>query len=168
MRSIVVAYDQRRGIGASNDLPWKRGLPGDLRHFKELTNGGSVIMGRNTYESMGRKALPNRENIVVTSHTIEAVDVIAVSSLSAAYSAAHGNQFVIGGERIFRESLPDVDLVYATEVRETFSQADVFFPELGDDWHEVAREAHQADDRNKYGYDFVTFARTTPRSPLAP
>lgn len=167
MRSIVVAYDQLRGIGASNDLPWKRGLPSDLRHFKELTNGGSVIMGRKTYDSMPG-VLPNRENIVVTSHTIEAVDVIAVNSLTAAYAAAHGNQFVIGGERIFREALPDVDLVYATEVRETFPQADVFFPELGDEWREVAREAHLADERNKYDYDFVTFARKTPRSPLAP
>lgn len=167
MRSIVVAYDKMRGIGASNDLLWQRDLPADLHHFKQLTMGGSLIMGRNTYESIGR-ALPGRENIVVTHRTIEAVDVIAVNSLGAAYAAAHGNQFVIGGERIFSEALPDIDLVYATEVRETFPQADVFFPELPDEWREVAREAHLADDRNKYDYDFVTFARTTPRSPLAP
>ena len=159
MRSIVVAYDQRRGIGASNDLLWKRDLPADLRHFKDLTMGGSLIMGRNTYDSIG-KALPGRENIVVTHRAIDVVDVVAVDGLAAAYAAAHGNQFVIGGEQIFRQSLPDIDVVYATEVHQEFPQAEIFFPELGEDWREVAREAHLADERNKYDYDFVTYAKS--------
>lgn len=162
MKSIVVAYDQKRGIGASNDLLWQRDLPADLRHFKQLTMGGSLIMGRNTYESIG-KALPGRENIVVTHRPISVIDIVAVDSLAAAYAAAHGNQFVIGGEQIFRQTLPDVDIVYATEVRETFPQADVFFPELSDNWREVAREAHTSDEHNKYDYDFVTYSRQTPR-----
>lgn len=158
MKSIVVAYDSHRGIGASNDLLWQRDLPADLTHFKKLTMGGSLIMGRNTFESIGR-ALPGRENIVVTHHPLDVVDVIAVNSLAAAYEKAHGNQFIIGGGQIYNQSLPDTDVVYATEVHETFPQAEVFFPELGDDWREVAREAHSADDRNKYAYDFVTYAR---------
>jgi dihydrofolate reductase len=158
MKSIVVAYDSHRGIGASNDLLWQRDLPADLTHFKKLTMGGSLIMGRNTFESIGR-ALPGRENIVVTHRPLDVVDVIAVNSLAAAYEKAHGNQFIIGGGQIYNQSLPDTDVVYATEVHETFPQAEVFFPELGDDWREVAREAHLADDRNKYAYDFVTYAR---------
>lgn len=158
MKSIVVAYDSHRGIGASNDLLWQRDLPADLAHFKKLTMGGSLIMGRNTFESIGR-ALPGRENIVVTHRPLDVVDVVAVDSLAKAYKTAHGNQFIIGGGQIYNQSLADVDVVYATEVHETFSQAEVFFPELGDDWREVAREAHAADDRNKYAYDFVTYAR---------
>lgn len=157
MKSIVVAYDSHRGIGASNDLLWQRDLPADLAHFKQLTMGGSLIMGRNTFESIGR-ALPGRENIVVTHRPLDVVDVIAVNSLAAAYEKAHGNQFIIGGGQIYNQSLADADVVYATEVHEVFP-AEVFFPELGDDWHEVAREAHPADGRNKYAYDFVTYAR---------
>ena len=158
MKSIVVAYDSQRGIGASNDLLWQRDLPADLAHFKQLTMGGSLIMGRNTFESIGR-ALPGRENIVVTHRPLDIVDVIAVNSLAAAYEKAHGNQFIIGGGQIYNQSLPDTDVVYATEVHETFPQAEVFFPDLGDDWREVAREAHSADGRNKYDYDFVTYKR---------
>lgn len=158
MKSIVVAYDKQRGIGAHNDLLWQRDLPADLKHFKELTMGGSLIMGRNTYESIGR-ALPGRENIVVTHRPLSAVDVIAVDSLAAAYAAAHGNQFIIGGGQIYEQALADVDVVYATEVAETFPAAEVFFPPLGAGWREAAREQHTADDRNKYGYDFVTYVR---------
>nr|AIA15565.1 Dihydrofolate reductase [uncultured bacterium] len=158
MKSIVVAYDSHRGIGASNDLLWQRDLPADLAHFKQLTMGGSLIMGRNTFESIGR-ALPGRENIVVTHRSLDVVDVVAVDSLAKAYESAHGNQFIIGGGQIYTQSLPDVDVVYATEVHASFSQAEVFFPELDKNWREVSREAHVADDRNKYAYDFVTYAR---------
>lgn len=158
MKSIVVAYDSRRGIGASNDLLWQRDLPADLAHFKQLTMGGSLIMGRNTFESIGR-ALPGRENIVVTHRPLDVVDVLAVDSLAKAYETAHGNQFIIGGGQIYAQSLQDADVIYATEVRASFPQAEVFFPELGDEWREVSREAHVADGRNKYAYDFVTYAR---------
>ncbi len=158
MKSIVVAYDTNRGIGAHNDLLWQRDLPADLRHFKELTMGGSLIMGRNTFDSIGR-ALPGRENIVVTHRVLDMVDVIAVDSLVAAYAAAHGNQFVIGGASIYEQALPDCDIVYATEVHQTFPQAEVFFPDLGEEWTERSREPHAVDEKNKYPYDFVTYVR---------
>ena len=158
MKSIVVAYDQNRGIGASNDLLWLRDLPADLAHFKRLTMGGSLIMGRNTFESIG-KALPGRENIVVTHRPLDVVDVIAADSLPAAYAAAHGNQFVIGGAQVYSQALPDVDMIYATEVQASFPQAEVFFAPLDDSWREAAREHHEPDDKNKYGYDFVTYVR---------
>lgn len=158
MKSIVVAYDRARGIGANNDLLWGRDLPADLRHFKDLTAGGSLIMGRKTFESIGR-ALPGRENIVVTHRPLDTVDVIAVDSLASAYRLAHGNQFIIGGASIYEQALSDVDVVYATEVDQVFPEAEVFFPLLGEDWQECSRESFEADDRNKYPYDFVTYVR---------
>ena len=160
MKSIVVAYDKQRGIGAAGDLLGQRDLPADLAHFKQLTMGGSIVMGRKTYESIGR-ALPGRENIVVSHGPIDATDVIAVTSLEAAYAAAHGNIFVIGGGQIYEQAIAGVDVVYATEVQQTFPEATVFFPALDDSWQERAREPHVADDRNKYDYDFVTYARTS-------
>lgn len=159
MKSIVVAYDRARGIGANNDLLWGRDLPADLRHFKDLTTGGSLIMGRKTFESIGH-ALPGRENIVVTHRPLDAVDVIAVDSLASAYRLAHGNQFIIGGASIYEQALSDVDVIYATEVDQVFPEAEVFFPALGEDWYERSRESFEADDRNKYPYDFVTYVRT--------
>ena len=158
MKSIVVAYDAMLRIGAENDLLWKRDLPADLRHFKELTMGGSLIMGRNTFDSIGR-ALPGRENIVMTHRPLDAVDAVAVDSLAAAYAAAHGNQFIIGGASIYAQALPDVDVVYATEVHEAFPESEVFFPMLGNEWQERSREPHPADEKNKYPYDFVTYVR---------
>jgi dihydrofolate reductase len=158
MKSIVVAYDSHRGIGAANDLLWQRDLPADLAHFKMLTMGGSLIMGRNTFESIGR-ALPGRENIVVTHRPLDVVDIVAVDSLDAAYNVAHGNQFIIGGGQIYEQSLKDADVVYATEVHASFPQAEIFFPELGNEWRETARESNSADERNKYAYDFVTYVR---------
>lgn len=158
MKSIVVAYDQSRAIGAHGALPWGRSLPADLRHFRELTTDGSVIMGRKTYESIG-KALPHRENIVVSRQPIADVGVIVAASLVDAYKKAHGNQFIIGGASVYQQALADVDVIYATEVKATFSDADAYFPPLGREWRERARESHIADERNVYGYDFVTYVR---------
>ena len=155
---MVVAYDRQRGIGANNDLLWQRDLPADLAHFKQLTMGNSIVMGRKTFESIGR-ALPGRENIVVSHHSIDAVDVIAVKSLQDAYAAAHGNIMIIGGQSIFEQALPDTDLIYATEVDAAFQQATVFFPELDEHWSEAAREHHGKDERNAFNYDFVTYRR---------
>lgn len=158
MPEMIVAYDQRRGIGADNDLLWQRDLPADLARFRRLTMGGAIIMGRNTYESIGR-ALPGRQNIVVTSRPLNAPDTIAVDSLAAAYRVARQPQFVIGGESIYTQALPNVDTIHATEVHSTFPQSTIFFPPLDDSWREVAREAHVADQHNAYDYDFVTYRR---------
>lgn len=155
---MVVAYDRQRGIGADNDLLWQRQLPADLAHFKGLTMGSSIVMGRNTFESIGR-ALPGRENIVVTHRPIDVVDVIAVKSLQDAYNVSHGNIMIIGGGSIYEQALPDADLIYATEVDAVFSNATVFFPELDAEWTEMAREHHGQDERNAYNYDFVTYRR---------
>lgn len=159
MKHIVVAYDERGGIGARNDLLWGRDLPSDLAHFKELTMGGSLIMGRKTFASIGR-ALPGRETIVMTRQSIDALDVIAVSSLERAFRVAKNEPFVVGGGQAYEQALPLVDVVHATEVHAVFPGADTFFPQLQPElWEEVSREAHVADDRNVYDYDFVTYQR---------
>lgn len=157
MKSMVVAYDQNRGIGANNELLFR--LPADLKHFKETTMGGSIIMGRKTYESIGR-ALPGRKNIVVSHQELSIPDVTTVNNLPAAYQAAEGEIYIIGGGTIFEQALPDTDVVYATEVQASFPNAAVFFPVLGSDWHEVSREHHEPDEKNNYPYDFVVYKRS--------
>jgi dihydrofolate reductase len=161
MKSILVAYDKNFGIGAFNDLLWQRDLPADLRRFKELTTGHAIIMGRKTYDSIGR-ALPNRQSIVISRQAGVIEGVIVVDSLAAAYDAVEAGResFVIGGGQIYELAIDTVDRIYATEVDAEFPQADVFFPAVNKDWwHETAREHHTADERNKYDFDFVTYDR---------
>lgn len=158
MKAIVVAMDKNNGIGADNDLLWQRDLPADLRHFKDITTGGTVIMGRKTYESIGRP-LPNRENIVVTRTPFEQDDITCVLSLDEAYQqASRPNIFVIGGGQIYAQSIEHMDTLYVTYVDAEFSQASVFFPVIdASRWREVEREHHDADERNAYAYDFVKY-----------
>jgi dihydrofolate reductase len=159
MKAIVVAMDMNRGIGADNDLLWLRDLPDDLKHFKDLTVGTSVIMGRNTYKSMGRP-LPDRQNIVVTSSPVKDVGVISVASLETAYAMAQFDIRVMGGGQIYAAAINDMDVLYVTEVQAEFPEASVFFPEIDMTiWRESAREHHEADKRNKYAFDFVTYER---------
>lgn len=162
MKAMVVAYDKNRGIGADNDLLWQRDLPADLKHFRKLTIGKSIIMGRKTFESIGSKPLPERQNIVLSRTPTGVEKVITAGSLEAAYAMAQYPIVVIGGESVFREALPDVDTIYATEVYAEFPQATVFFPEIDmSKWCEVSREHHEADEKNAYSFDFVEFQRNT-------
>ncbi len=159
MKSIIVAYDKNRGIGAANDLLWTRDLPADLQHFKQITSGHSIIMGRKTYESLGRP-LPNRQNIVI-SRDMEPVEGFSVvRDLEEAYqSATSDDVYVIGGGQIYQLALDTVDQLLVTEVDETFA-AEVFFPEINPIiWQEVSREHHVKDEANKYNYDFVVYTR---------
>jgi dihydrofolate reductase len=161
MKAMVVAYDKNRGIGADNDLLWQRDLPADLRHFRKMTIGKSIIMGRKTFESIGSKPLLDRQNIVLSSKPTGVDKVITAGSLAAAYAMAQYPVVVIGGESVFREALPDVDVIYATEVDADFPQASIFFPEIDkNEWQEVAREHNKADDKNKYDFDFVEYRKT--------
>ena len=160
--AIVVAYDKNRGIGTGGDLPWGRSLPADLAHFKELTTGGAVVMGRKTYESIGGRPLPNRKNIVLS--TGEVVGAIGAKNFAQALQLAseEPNQdiFVIGGERVFAEALLEVDIIYATEVDYSFSNADVFFPQINvNQWEEISRTSQKANEQNKYSFDFVEYRR---------
>lgn len=160
MKSIVVAYDRKHGIGADNDLLWQRDLPADLAHFKQLTTGKSIVMGRKTFVSIGSRPLPNRQNIVLA-HTPTGVEkVLTAHSLEAAYALAQYDIVIIGGESVYRAALADVDTIYATEVDAEFPQATVFFPAMDTTkWRETAREHHAADEKNAYAFDFVVYER---------
>lgn len=159
MKAIVVAMDRNNGIGADNDLLWQRDLPADLAHFKKLTTGGSIIMGSRTVESIGRP-LPERENIVVSSKPTGVKGVLTAVSIEAAYELARYPIFVIGGGQVFAQTIEDMDVLYVTEVDAEFPQATVFFPAIDKNiWKEASREHHEADERNKYAFDFVTYER---------
>lgn len=158
MKCMIVAYDKNRAIGANGDIPWLGKLPADMKHFRELTTGHAVIMGRKTYDSIGRP-LPNRQNIVLTREdkAIDGVDV--VHSLEAAYGAATSEKvFILGGAQIYEQALKDTDQVFATEI-DTISDGDVFFPTLGDDWAETERENYSSDENNQFDYSFVTYTK---------
>lgn len=160
-KNIVVAYDQHRGIGAENDLLWYRELPADLRHFKELTTGHAIIMGRKTYESIGR-VLSNRQNIIVSRRDLHVDGARVVHSIQAAYEAVKKEKeaYVMGGGEIYQLALSSTDRIYATEVYARFDKADVFFPPLSTaEWRETSRVHHEADNYNAYDYDFVVYER---------
>ncbi|PID33276.1 dihydrofolate reductase [Candidatus Saccharibacteria bacterium] len=158
-KSIIVAYDKNRAIGQNNDLPWGRSLPADLANFKRLTAKGSMIMGRRTFESIGSRPLPDRENIVVSSRPTGVKGILSALDVDSATQLARYPIFFLGGAKIFEEALKIADVIYATEVDHVFPEADVFFPEIGEDWVEVKREQHPKDERNAYNFDFVEYRR---------
>ncbi|UGQ48446.1 dihydrofolate reductase [Massilia endophytica] len=155
--TIIVATDAKGGIGIDNTLPWR--LPEDLAHFKRTTSGHPIIMGRKTYESIGRP-LPNRRNIVVTRNADwRAEGVEAVPSLEAARALVQGGAeaFIIGGAQVYRQALPLADTVIRTEIAKSF-ECDAFFPELpAGEWQETARESHVSEAGLPYA--FVTLRR---------
>ena len=153
--TLVVAIDAQRGIGVNNQLPWH--LPNDLKFFKNLTWAMPVVMGRRTFESMG-KALKGRLNIVITSNkSAEFENAVTVNSVKdALFVAENGDYkevFIIGGGQIFNEVLDKADKVYLTRVH-TELEGDVFFPQLGKEWKLVWSEAHQSDEKHRYDYTF--------------
>lgn len=155
--TIIVAADQDNGIGIANTLPWR--LPEDLAHFKRLTTGHAIIMGRKTFDSIGRP-LPNRRNIVITRNTDWRADgVEAAASLEAAGKLVAGDAqaFIIGGAQIYRQALDFVDEVVLTRVGGRF-QCDAHFPALPADlWQETAREDHVSAEGLPYA--FITLRR---------
>lgn len=155
--TIVVAIDAQRGIGINNKLPWH--LPEDLAHFKRTTTGHPIIMGRKTFDSIGRP-LPNRRNIVITRNPAWRHDgVEAVTSLDAAIALVHDvPACIIGGAQIFNEALPLVDRLVVTEIGRTFDCDSFFAPIDPEQWTEVARETHHS-DAGGFDYAFVTYQR---------
>lgn len=159
MISLVVAAADNGVIGSKNGLPWK--LPDEMKRFRTLTKGHAVVMGRKTWESIGRP-LPDRRLLVVTRDPakLAGAPVEAFPSFDAALAAAgEGEVFVAGGGEIYREALPRADRVYFTRVHATI-EGDVTFPELSDaEWRETFREDHAADERNPYAFTFYTYER---------
>ena len=161
MKAIVVAYGKNREIGADNDMPWSNSLKDDLKHFKQLTSDSTIIVGRKTFASFGNRPLPNRENIVVTRANEEIEGTIVAHSLDEAYALASSeNIFVIGGGQVYAEAINDMDVLYITEVNASFDNATVLFPKIDLSlWNEVDRDHHDADERNLYSFDFITYEK---------
>ena len=160
MKTIVVAMDKNNAIGFDNELPWGRGLKDDLRHFKRVTTGGSIIMGRKTFESIGSKPLPNRENIVVSRTPAQVDGVLTALSLEAAYALARYPIFVIGGGQIYESCLDDTDRLLVTHVDADFPDADVYFSAIDSTaWQEASREHFERSDDNAYAFDIVEYTR---------
>lgn len=158
MISLIVAASENDVIGVDGDLPWR--LPQDLKHFKATTLGKPVIMGRKTWESLGRP-LPGRQNVVITrqsGYAAEGCDV--VSNPAAALQACHGADevMIIGGSQIYSMFLRVAGRVYFTRVH-TELDGDAYFPSLDDSWVLLEEEAHAADDAHAYPFTIRTFER---------
>lgn len=165
--SLIVskAKDNVIGVLKENDQPWY--LPADLRRFKELTIGKTIIMGRKTYESIvshrGGKPLPDRTQIVLTRDPdFTAPGVFVVRTMDEALRTIEDDEaFVIGGASVYAQAMPLADRLYITEVDATVA-GDVFFPMIeASEWREVFREQHDKDEKNHYNYSFVTYERKT-------
>lgn len=157
--SIIAAMGRNRLIGNNNQLPWH--LPADLAHFKRVTMGKPIIMGRKTYESIGRP-LPGRTNIVLTrSADFHAEGVVMANSPEQALDFASGEDevMVIGGSAVYELFLPWAHRLYLTHVENSY-EGDAWFPPFdSEQWRVVASEEHAADENNSSGYRFVTYER---------
>ena len=163
--ALVVAMAENRVIGADGDLPWR--LSSDLKYFKQVTMGKPIVMGRKTFDSIGRP-LPGRDNIVITRNAEFAADGVRVAGdVAAALGLAHtlakekgaDEICIIGGGEIYRQTLPMADRVYLTEVHMGVD-GDTAFPELDPtDWREVSREAHEAGEKDSADYELVVLDR---------
>lgn len=159
--SIIAAVSDNYAIGKSNNLPWH--LPADLKHFRQLTTGHAVVMGKRTFEGLSNGPLPNRKNIVLTSVMSEGVNkgyFEADSLEDAVYLCEHEEQvFIIGGATVYKQCIGKVDSMYITWVHHEFS-ADTFFPKIDfEKWEEVSREDHEADETNPYSFTFSEYKR---------
>lgn len=166
----IVACSKNRAIGKDNQIPWY--LPADLKYFKKITSGNIIIMGRKTFESIGRP-LPGRVNIVISRSKNLKMDGVLVfqSLLEALDFAAKDNErttFIIGGGEIYRQAMPVSELIYYTEVDMEISDATVFFPEISlDDWQLISEEKHEKDEQNPFDYNFKVYRRLNPVTILA-
>lgn len=159
MITIIAAIAKHNALGKNNQLIWH--LPNDLKRFKQVTLNHHIIMGRNTFESLGRP-LPNRTSVIITRNKdFKAEGCIVTNSLEEALDVAKAdlNPFIIGGADIYKQAILIADKLDLTFVHHEF-EADVFFPDIDlTIWKETTRENHYVDDKNKYDYSFVTFIK---------
>lgn len=161
--SLIAGIGTHNELGGKNQLLWH--LPNDMQYFRTTTKGHPIIMGRKTFESIGR-ALPHRRNIVVTrdeSYSAEGIE--CASSLEKAlelFKESDEEVFLIGGGELYKQALPFADKLYITHIDtaslETALVADTFFPQIGPEWKEISREDHAPDAEHAYGYSFVVYS----------
>ena len=182
MITIIAAVAKNRAIGYKNKLIYW--LPNDIKRFKALTTGHTIIMGRNTYLSLPKGALPNRRNIVLSksmwkenTHAVESapegnlpppstlhlspqnIDVYPSLNEALSHCAPDEDIYIIGGASVYRQALPLADRLCLTEIDDIPAEADTFFPPYKDDWQEESREDHPVDDRHDFPYAFVDYIR---------
>lgn len=173
MISIIAAVAKNRAIGYKNKLIYW--LPNDLKRFKALTTGHTIIMGRNTFLSLPKGALPNRRNIVLSRSTYSSpklgearrdlnerfpnCDVYPSLEAALAHCAPDEDIYIIGGASVYRQALPLADRLCLTEIDDTPAEADTFFPPYEEEWQESLREDHPIDEKHAYRYAFVDYIR---------
>ena len=158
--SIIVAIAKNNAIGFENKLLYW--LPNDLKRFKALTTGHTIIMGRKTFESLPKGALPNRRNIVLSRQDIDFPGAERFNSLEAALSQCRDEEeiYIIGGASVYQEAMPLADKLCVTHIDDTPEQADAFFPEIDSSvWEETNKEFHPTDEKHQYPYCFVNYQR---------
>ena len=158
--TIIAAVARNRAIGFQNKLIYW--LPNDLKRFKQLTTGHTIIMGRNTYESLPKGALPNRRNVVLSRsaspNAFPGCDVYPTLKKALQSCKPDEDIYIIGGARVYEQTLPLADRLCLTEVDDEPQQADAFFPPY-EDWKQVFREEHPKDERHGFAYSFVDYIR---------
>ncbi|SEG71413.1 dihydrofolate reductase [Sphingobacterium lactis] len=158
--TLIVAAAENNAIGKNNEMPWH--LPNDFKYFKSTTMDHSIVMGRKTFESIG-KPLPGRRNIVITrQNDFRAEDVDVANSIQDVmnYCRDEKEVFIIGGANIYKQTLPLANTVHLSRVHTTIPDADAFFPELPEqDWKLVSSDPHQKDEKHAFDYTFEVYTR---------
>ena len=156
--SIIAAIAQNNALGYKNQLLYH--LPDDLKRFKKLTSGHTVIMGKNTYDSLPNGALPNRRNIVLSRSVKELPDCDVYTNIDEALESCGDEEiFIIGGASIYKQMIDKADRIYITEVYDVPENADVFFPEIPEEFDVEYSTVHEADEKHKYSFAFVGYIR---------
>ncbi|MBO7418074.1 MAG: dihydrofolate reductase [Bacteroidaceae bacterium] len=161
MIAIIAAIDKNNALGFKNKLLFY--LPDDLKRFKALTTGHTVVMGRKTFDSLPKGALPNRRNIVLSRSTklvLPGAEVYPSLEEAMKHCADDEEVFIMGGASVYRQAMPLADKLYLTEIKAEAQQADVYFPAIDHNvWHETKRDVHHTDDRHPYDFAFVDYER---------
>ena len=159
MLTIIAAIARNNALGLRGKLLYW--LPNDLKRFKALTTGHTIIMGRKTFESLPKGALPNRRNVVLTrgGQSFPGCDVYPSLEAALASCAAGEDIYIIGGASVYAEALPLADRLCLTHVDDTPAEADAFFPPIGADWQVEADERHDPDERHAHAYRFTDYVR---------
>ena len=163
---IIVAIAENRAIGFENKLLYW--LPNDLKRFKALTTGHTIIMGRKTFESLPKGALPNRRNIVLSRQDIQFPGAERFASLEAALAACRSDEevYIIGGASVYQEAMPLADKLCVTHIDDTPEQADAFFPEIDPSvWEVTSSESHPVDEKHHQAYRFIDYQRSELNPP---
>jgi dihydrofolate reductase len=161
MIAIIAAIDKNNALGFQNRLLFY--LPDDLKRFKALTTGHTVVMGRKTFDSLPKGALPNRRNIVLSRSTklvLPGAEVYASLEEALKHCADDEQVFIMGGASVYKQAMPLADRLYMTEIDAEAAEADVYFPAIDHElWHETKRDVRRADDRHPCNYAFVDYER---------